>query len=221
MHIFYSGWVILKEKSISQIILHGRIMSNKTKHQTIFNKSMKECLFSRLAKHILLIPCAKEQIGANNCQKHCSKLSYWQPEGGLGLKSCDHIQVQYLESALIEDRSWNKCWEARLTLNMTFCQQRITFITLILEFLPKKERDDPQKWASVAYILVWADRWKVQFSAILSDNWINFKIESFCQQSDYLNVTFWFMILSLVLVLWAKWYQISEKNLNFWHSYLF
>ena len=219
MHIFYSGWVILKEKSISQIILHGRIMSNKTKHQTIFNKSMKECLISRLAKHILLIPCAKEQIGANNCQKHCSKLSYWQPEGGLGLKSCDHIQVQYLESALIEDRSWNKCWEARLTLNMTFCQQRITFITLILEFLPKKERDDPQMWASAAYILVWADRWKVQFSAILFDNWTNFKIESVCQHYELLNVTFWFMIISLVLDLLAEFCQISEKNLNFWHSY--
>ena len=31
-------------------------MTNKTKRQTIFNQSMKECLISRLAKHILLIP---------------------------------------------------------------------------------------------------------------------------------------------------------------------
>ena len=68
-------------------------MSNKTKHQTIFNKSMKECLISRLAKHILLIPHAKEQIGANICQKYCSKLSHKPPEGGLGLKNCGHVQV--------------------------------------------------------------------------------------------------------------------------------
>ena len=68
---------------------------------------MKECLISRLAKHILLIPHAKEQIGANICQKYCSKLSHKPPEGGLGLKRCDHVQVRYLESALIEDRSWN------------------------------------------------------------------------------------------------------------------
>ena len=74
MHFFgilNSGWVILKEKSKSQIILQGRIMSNKTKHQTIFKKSMKEYLFSRLAKHILFIPHAI--IGANICQKHCLK----------------------------------------------------------------------------------------------------------------------------------------------------
>ena len=94
----------------------------------MFNMSMKECLISMLAKHILLIAHAKEQ---GFCQKHCSKLSYWPPKGGLGLKRCDHVQVRYLESALIEDRSWswerNKFWEARLTFNMTFCQQRITF----------------------------------------------------------------------------------------------
>ena len=92
---------------------------------------MKECLISRLAKHIPLIPHAEKQIGANICQKYCSKLSYWPPEDGLGLKSCDHVQVGYLESALIEDWSWNwernKFWKARLTFNMSFCQQRITF----------------------------------------------------------------------------------------------
>ena len=71
MHIFYSGWVILKEKSISQIILHGRIMSNKTKHQTIFNKSMKECLISRLAKHIFSILHAKEQIFVKSIAQNC------------------------------------------------------------------------------------------------------------------------------------------------------
>ena len=131
--ILNSGWVILKEKSISQIIMHRRIMWHKTKHQTIFSKSMKECLISRLAKHTLLIARAKEQISANICQKYCLKWSYWPPEGGLGLKSSDHLQVRFLESALIEDRSWNwewernKFWEARLTLDMTFCQQRITF----------------------------------------------------------------------------------------------
>ena len=32
---------------------------------------------------------------------------YGPPKGGLGLKRCDHVQVRYLESALIEDRSWN------------------------------------------------------------------------------------------------------------------
>ena len=48
-------------------------MSNKSKYQTIFNKSMKECLISRLAKHILLISHAKEQIGANIGQKYCLK----------------------------------------------------------------------------------------------------------------------------------------------------
>ena len=77
MHFFgisNSGWVILKEKSLPKIILQWRIMSNKSKHQTIFNKSMKECLISRLSKHLLLIPHAK--IGANICQKYCSKLSY-------------------------------------------------------------------------------------------------------------------------------------------------
>ena len=73
--ILNSGLVILKDISISQIILHERIMSNKTKHQTIFNKSMKERLISGLAKHILLIPNAKEQIGADICQKYCQKLS--------------------------------------------------------------------------------------------------------------------------------------------------
>ena len=66
---------------------------------------MTECVISRLTKHIFLIPHAKEQIGANICQKYCSKLSYLPPEDGLGLKSCDHIQVGYLESALVEDRS--------------------------------------------------------------------------------------------------------------------
>ena len=75
-YILIGGSVILKEKSILQIILHGRIMSNKIKRQTIFNKSMKKCLIIRLAKHILLISHAKEQIGANICQKYCSKLSY-------------------------------------------------------------------------------------------------------------------------------------------------
>ena len=93
------------------------------------------------------------------------------------------------------------------------------FLTLMLEFLPKRERDDPQMCASAAYILVWADRWKVQFSAILNDNWIDFKIESVCQHSEHLNVTFWFMMILLVLDLLAKFCQISEKNLNFWHSY--
>ena len=97
--------------------------SCQIKHQTIFNKSMKECLISRLSKHLLLIPHAK--IGANICQKYCSKLSYWPP-GGLGLKSCDHVQVRYLESALIEDRSWNwernKFCDSILTFNTTFCQ---------------------------------------------------------------------------------------------------
>ena len=89
----------------------------------MFNMSMKECLISMLAKHILLIAHAKEQ---GFCQKHCSKLSYWPPEGGLGLQSCDHVQVRYLESALIEDRSWNwernKFCEAILTFNTTFYQ---------------------------------------------------------------------------------------------------
>ena len=122
-------------------------MSNKSKYQTMFNKSMKECLISRLAKHILLIPHAKKQIGANICQKYCSKLSYWPPEGGLGLKSCDHVQVRYLESALIEDRSWNwernKFWEARLTFNMTFCQQRITFSHTDAEVSAKKRERWP------------------------------------------------------------------------------
>ena len=168
----------------------------------------------------------KKQIGANVCQKYCSKLSYWPPEDGLGLKSCDHVQVGYLESALIEDRSWNwernKFWEARLTFYMTFCQQKITFSHTDAGVSAKKrERDHPQMWASSAYILVWADRWKVQFSAILNDNWIKFKIESVCQHSEHLNVTFWFIIQSLVLDLWAKWYQIQEKNLIFWHSYYF
>ena len=53
--------------------MHGKIMSNKAPNN--FNKSMKECLISGLAKHILLIPYAKEQIGANICQKYCQKLS--------------------------------------------------------------------------------------------------------------------------------------------------
>ena len=151
MHFFgilNSGSIILKEKTISQNILHGRIMSNKTKHQTIFNKSMKECLISRLAKHILLISHAKEQIGTNICQKYFSKLSYWPPEVGFGLKNCDHILVRYLESALIEDRSWNwernKFWEARLTFNMTFCQQRITFSHTDAGVSAKKK----EKWLS-------------------------------------------------------------------------
>ena len=69
--ILNSGCVILKEKSISLIILHGRIMSNKTKNQTTFDKSMKECLISRLAKHILLIPHAKEQIFVKSIAQNC------------------------------------------------------------------------------------------------------------------------------------------------------
>ena len=89
----------------------------------------------------------KKQIGANVCQKYCSKLWYWPPEDGLGLKSCDHVQVGYLESALIEDWSWNwernKFWEARLTFNMTFCQQRITFSHTDAEVSAKKRERWP------------------------------------------------------------------------------
>ena len=145
----------------------------------------------------------------------------WQ--GGFGLKSYDHIQVRYLESALIEYRScnWKETNSGRQDWPPTwlFVNRGSHFLTLMLEFLPKRGRDDQQIWASSAYILVWADRWKVQFSAILNDNWINFKIESVCQHYELLNVTFWFMLISLVLDLLAKFCQISEKNLNFWHSY--
>ena len=172
--ILNSGWVILKEKSISQIILHRRIMTNKTKRQTIFNQSMKECLISRFSKHILLIPHAK--TGANICQKYCSKLSYWPPEGCLGLKSCDHVQVRCdiwnLLSLKIDHGTEKGTNSARQYWPSTrlFTSRGSHFHTLMLEFLPKRERDDPQMGASAAYILVWADRWKVQFSAILNDN---------------------------------------------------
>ena len=108
---------------------------------------MKKCFISRLAKHILLISHAKEQIGTNICQKYFSKLSYWPPEDGLGLKSCDHVQVRCLESALIEDRSWNwernKLWETRLTFNMTFCRQRVTFSHTDAEVPAKKRKRWP------------------------------------------------------------------------------
>ena len=55
--------------------------------------------------------------------------------------------MRCLESALIEDRSWNwernKLWEARLTFNMTFCRQRVTFSHTDAEVPAKKRKRWP------------------------------------------------------------------------------
>ena len=158
----------------------------------------------------------------NVMQESCQEYSPNFPKRGKGVKTvkyqCDRAVVRDLDFALINDKS----------IIMRNIKKRSSWP--ITHFLPtdchhssnyrqNSEKTDRQTCASAAYILVWADRWKVQFSAILFDNWTNFKIESVCQHYELLNVTFWFMIISLVLDLLAEFCQISEKNLNFWHSY--
>ena len=218
-----SGWVILKEKSISQIILHGRTMTNKTKTKLFSTNPWKNVSFLgwQNTSSWYLMPKSKSvQIFVKSISQNChidhqrlvsgSKIviTFWCDIWNLLSSKIDRGTEKGTNSGR---QDWPSTW--------LFANRGSHFLTLMLEFLPKRERDDPQMWASAAYILVWADRRKVQFSAILNDNWFIFKIESVCQYSEHLNVTFWFIILSLVFDLWPKWYQISEKNLNFWHSY--
>ena len=220
MHFFgilNSGWDILKEKSISQIILYGRIRPNKTKTKLFLTYPWKNVSFLGWQNASSCYLMSKSKY----LSKVLLKIVILTTRGWFRAHKfrCDIWDLLPLKIDHGTEKGTNSVMRQYWPSTRLFTSRGSHFHTLMLEFLPKRERDDPQVWASAAYILVWADRWKVHFSAILNDNWIKFKIESVCQHSEHLNFTFWFRIQPLVLDLWAKWYQIQEKNLIFWHSY--
>ena len=133
----------------------------------------------------------------NVMQESCQEYSPNFPKRGKGVKTvkyqCDRAVVRDLYFALNNDKSIIMR-NIQIVSNWPIAHCSPTECHHFSNYRQNSEKTDRQTCASAAYILVWADRWKVQFSAIWHDNWINLKIERVCQHYALLKFPGWFVI---------------------------